>query len=123
MQKPRTVFVHTSSQALTAHIFTIGSPSHKRLQSRPANGLYLQSPKLLERNDRCYFLTSYNIKRTISLVVSLHRDVNIQKTTLFLKLGLLLQYISPFVQLPSLDLHHISLQFLAFGALRCFHPH
>lgn len=40
-----------STNSLTAHIFTIGSPSHKRLRTRPANGLYLQSPKLLERID------------------------------------------------------------------------
>ena len=40
-----------SANSLTARIFTIGSPYHKGLRTRPANGLYLQSPKLLERID------------------------------------------------------------------------
>ena len=42
--------------ALTACIFTTGSPSHKGFQSQPANGLYLQSPKLLERNDAIHII-------------------------------------------------------------------
>ena len=56
--------------ALTARILTIGSPSHKGFQSQPANGLYLQSPKLLERNDAIHIIyhQTQNPSKSLNLI-------------------------------------------------------